>query len=199
MNSIEILEIDKLNLETELAKLKNKRKKLEKRNIDLIITDFDDTIFSRKQQLDSDENLIQNRWEAWNQYIKNVIWIKNFVNSYYKNIEYPKLIINKLRLNHDLILTAWMKEFSSKKIKATWLDIYNYKIVEKAEMKILETIKYVINKLWFIPYKIVVYEDRPKYFIANKEIIENFLWTKLEINYVEMIDNNTIPNITKIS
>jgi hypothetical protein len=40
-----------------------------------------------------------------------------------------------------------MKEFSNEKIKATGLDVYNYIVVESAYMKILETIKYVVNKL----------------------------------------------------
>jgi hypothetical protein len=40
-----------------------------------------------------------------------------------------------------------MEEFSNAKINATGLDIYNYIIVEKAELKIIETIKYVINTL----------------------------------------------------
>jgi predicted HAD superfamily phosphohydrolase YqeG len=44
-----------------LRKLKNKIKSLSKKNIDLIIVDFDDTIFSRKEQLESDENLVKFR------------------------------------------------------------------------------------------------------------------------------------------
>jgi hypothetical protein len=40
-----------------------------------------------------------------------------------------------------------MEEFSTKKIKATGLDIYNFIVVENAYMKILETIKYVVNNL----------------------------------------------------
>jgi predicted HAD superfamily phosphohydrolase YqeG len=42
-------------------KLKSKAKSLPKKNIDLIIVDFDDTIFSRKEQLESDENLVKFR------------------------------------------------------------------------------------------------------------------------------------------
>lgn len=187
-----------MNLEKELKKLESKKNKLEKKNIDLIITDFDDTIFCRKEQLESDENLVKNRWEKWNDYIKNVVWIEKFVDKYYLGKDFPQSIVNKLRLWHDLILTAWMEEFSSAKINAIGLDIYNFIVVEQADMKIIETIKYVVNTLRFIPSKIVVYEDRPKFFIENKNLIENFLWTKLEIMLVEMIDNETEPMIKKI-
>jgi hypothetical protein len=66
-------------------------------------------------------------------------------------------------------------------------------------MKILETIKYVVNKLWFIPNKITVYEDRLQFFIENKKLIENFLWTKVELMFVQMLNNETDPKIKKIS
>jgi predicted HAD superfamily phosphohydrolase YqeG len=46
---------------TYLKKLKSKAKHLQKKGIDLIVVDFDDTIFSRKEQLESDENLIKLR------------------------------------------------------------------------------------------------------------------------------------------
>jgi predicted HAD superfamily phosphohydrolase YqeG len=45
----------------ELKILKNKLNLLEKKDIDLIITDFDDTIFSRKEQLEDNELLRENR------------------------------------------------------------------------------------------------------------------------------------------
>ncbi|MFC1797925.1 hypothetical protein ACFLY2_01960 [Patescibacteria group bacterium] len=40
--------------EQELKELKNKLNKLEKKDINLIITDFDDTIFSTKEMIDKD-------------------------------------------------------------------------------------------------------------------------------------------------
>jgi uncharacterized membrane protein len=44
-----------------LLKLKNKLKKLDKKNIDLIISDFDDTIFCRNEQLEDCILLKENR------------------------------------------------------------------------------------------------------------------------------------------
>jgi predicted HAD superfamily phosphohydrolase YqeG len=44
-----------------MKRLKSLIKKLHKRNTNLIVVDFDDTIFSRKEQLESDENLVKLR------------------------------------------------------------------------------------------------------------------------------------------
>jgi predicted HAD superfamily phosphohydrolase YqeG len=49
--------VNKININ----QFKTKVKKLNKKNIDLIITDFDDTIFCRKEQLDDCELLRNNR------------------------------------------------------------------------------------------------------------------------------------------
>jgi len=47
--------------EQELKELKNKLNNLEKKDIDLIISDFDDTIFCRNEQLKDSELLRNNR------------------------------------------------------------------------------------------------------------------------------------------
>jgi predicted HAD superfamily phosphohydrolase YqeG len=47
-----------MDITNELKDLEVKKNNLEKRDIDLIITDFDDTIFSRKEQLETDPNLL---------------------------------------------------------------------------------------------------------------------------------------------
>ena len=181
-----------------LKQLENNKNKLEKKDIDLIITDFDDTIFCRKKQLKDSKILRENRWEKWNYAILNIIWLKTYIEKYYENEKYPNNITTKLRENHDLILTAWVLKIQEKKLKSTNLNNFNYRVVNHAEDKIFETANYIINTLGFIPNKVIIYEDRPNYFIENKELLENFLWTKLEINFVEMIDNNYEPIIKKI-
>lgn len=184
--------------EQELKELKNKLNNLEKKDIDLIISDFDDTIFCRNEQLKDSELLRNNRWNKWNNIIIKEIWKNKYFETYYKNKVYPQSISSKLRKNHDLILTAWYKELQKEKLKACKLDHINYHIVENAEDKIIETIKYITNKLKFLPKEITVYEDRPKYFIEYKNFLENFIWIEIHIMYVEMIDNNNEPKITKI-
>lgn len=179
--------------------LKTKLKNLEKKDETLIITDFDDTLFCRKEQLEKSSLLRENRWEKWNEVIMNIIWLEEFIKTHYTWKSFPKNIINSMKIWRDLILTAWLKELQKAKLEATKLDIYNHIVVDKAEDKIYETIRYIVEDLWFIPNKIVVYEDRPNYFVENKEFIEDFLWTNLEIMFVEMIDNKVEANIKKIA
>jgi hypothetical protein len=83
-------------------------------------------------------------------------------------------------------------------LSKTWLIDHNYKVVKLAEDKIIETIKYIIESLWFLPKKITIYEDRPMYFIENKQLLEEILWIPINIMFVEMIDNINEPKITKI-
>ncbi len=98
-----------------------------------------------------------------------------------------------------MILTAWIEKFQQEKAKVTDLEHINMIVVDNASEKVLETIRYVVEDLWFIPSKIIIYEDRPKFFINNKELIESFLWTKLEIMFVEMLDNEGEPKISKVN
>ena len=184
--------------EKELEILKNRKNKLKKKNKDLIIADFDNTLFCRKEQLEKSEALRLHRWEAWNIYIRDVMWIEKMVNEFYVNKKFPKNIPSKLRENHDLILTKWMLEFATAKITALWLNKFNFIVVDEVVDKIYTTIDYVVNNLWYIPNKITIYEDRPEQFIKHKALIENFLDTKVEIMLVEMSDNYSEPKITKI-
>ncbi len=181
-----------------LKELENKIKKLEKKDVDLIITDFDNTIFCRNEQIEISELLRNNRGKKWNDILREIIWIENAMEMFYIGKNYPTIITSKLRVNHDLILTAWYIDIQTAKIKACKLNHINYIIVNNPEEKIIETIKYIANILKFIPNKITVYEDKPKYFIEYKYFLQDFLWVKIEIMYVEMNDNNSDPKITKI-
>ncbi len=190
----------KIDISNELKKLEKLKKSREKKDIDLIISDFDDTIFCRNEQLEKSELLRTNRWNAWNDIILSTIGLENYINEFYKWKKFPDDIISKMNKDYDLILTAWYKVLQDAKLKATNLiNNLNYIVVEKAEDKILETIRYIIEDLWFIPSKITIYEDRPQYFIENKETIENFLDTKLEVIFVEMIDNHNSPKTKKVA
>jgi len=188
-----------IDLNQKLKELEKLKINLEKKDVTLIISDFDDTIFCRKEQLEKSQILRENRWDLWNKVIMNIIWLENFINEHYIWKDFPQEIIQQMKIWKDLILTAWFKELQLAKIKATKLDIYNHIVVEKAPEKIYETIRYVIEILAYIPSKIVIYEDRPEYFVENKDLIEDFLWTKLEIMFVEMLDNQNKPNIKKIA
>jgi len=72
----------------------------------LIVADFDDTIFSREEQLNKEKILRENRWDAWNKVMKDILGFEYMIKNYYKNKTFPKSIISKMKEN-DIILTAW--------------------------------------------------------------------------------------------
>jgi hypothetical protein len=160
-----------------------------------IMADFDDTIFARKEQLEKEKVLRENRWDKWTKIMKEVLWCDYMVENYYKNKSFPKKIINKIEENDWLILTAWDKELQEFKINACNLDNFNLLVVQKAEQKPEELIKYIKNNLDYTPDLIEIYEDRPNYFIENKERIEKELNTKLDIYFVEMDWNDWYKKI----
>lgn len=173
-------------------------KKLEKVDLELKVADFDDTLFSRKHQLENEKYLRENRWDLWPKAIIENWWITKFIKKHYLNKKFPTDILNLFDKKYDLILTAWIYEYQVSKLIACWLDSYNYIITKDWQDKVLKVIRYVIYKLKFIPSKITVYEDRPQYFIEYRDLIEEVLWTKLEIMYVEMDWNKGYKKIEKV-
>lgn len=172
---------------------------LEKNNTEIKIVDFDDTIFCRKDILNESKVLRENRWDKWNQVIMNEMWLDNFINQFHKDKSYPDTISSTLNKGVDLILTAWLEELQMWKIIAAKLQDQNIIVTDHAYEKPYETLKYVIDVLWYIPKKISVYEDRPKYFIQHKVEMEKFLWTEIEVLFVEMENNLNPPKIKKIA
>lgn len=176
----------------------NEVKNLEKTDDIFIVSDFDDTIFCRKEQLENSEILRNNRWNKWNEVIKNVIWIDNFIEKFYKNKNFPNDITKNFSKKLTLILTAWYQDIQNAKLKATWLDIFPKKIVYESFEKPFEMVKYIVEELKFIPNEIHIYEDRPEHFLEKKQKIEDFLKTKIKIFFVEMIDNEKSPKIKEL-
>lgn len=191
----EDLSLNNLNLQINI--LKEKITNLEKKDIELLISDFDYTIFSAEETKD----YIKEKWRWWSNWNKFILennLINEIIEKFYKNKDYYKIITEKLKENNGLILTAWIEEFQRKKIKALWLDNINLMVVDEAEEKIFATLVYIIYYLKFIPNKITIYEDRPKYFIENRNFLTEILWIEVDIMFVEMIDNNSEPRITKV-
>jgi len=172
---------------------------LEKKDINLNVADFDYTLFCRNEQLEKEKWLKENRWDEGPKYIFKNIWMSNFLNKYYKNRTIPKKIISNMNPKYDIIISAGQYEFQIAKINLI-KELINFKkiITKNWEDKIITLIRYIIFELKFIPSKITVYEDRPNYFIENKDLIQNTLWCKLEIMFVKMNGNNNEPKITKI-
>ena len=159
-----------------------------------VMADFDDTIFAREQQLNKEKILRENRWDKWTKIMKEVLGFDYMIEKYYKNKNFPKKIINKIKDNNWLILTAWNSEYQELKIKACKLEELNLLVVEKAEQKPQKLIEY-FKQNNIKADLIEIYEDRPNFFIENKEKIEKELNTKIDIYYVEMDGNRWYKKI----
>lgn len=138
----------------------------------LNVIDFDDTMYGRYVQLQ--QNILQdNRWEAWNRVLRDVIWFHNFIEQFYCRNNAVRRILwvaeSRTSRHFPLILTAWIKELQEMKIDA--LDISRSKIplqvVSSAKEKPRKTLDYIVGKLQFIPGKIIIYEDRSECFLRE--------------------------------
>jgi hypothetical protein len=177
---------------------KNLVSQLNKKDVNIIVTDLDDTIFSRKEQLEKSEELRKNRWINGNTKIINEIWIKNYINTWVKWKSYPKNIISLLNKKTDVIITAGFLEIQKLKVKELWISDYKMIVVDEWKDKIISTIQYIIYDLGFIPSSITIYEDRPEFFVKYNDLLSDILWTKIIVNKVHMISNDIDAEIIEI-
>ena len=162
-------------------------KKLKRTNDNLLIVDFDDTIFPRWEQLEKEQVLRENRWILGSKAVIEIMGLQNYLEKYFIGRNYPKTIVNLMDKKRDTIITTWPYEYQLEKIRTCGLlDGYNVIITAKSPEKIVEAIRYVLYKLRYIPKEITVYEDRPEHFIEHKNLIEEVLWVKLNIKKVTM-------------
>lgn len=173
-------------------------KNLSKKDTIFSICDLDDTLFARKDQLNSEPELVKKRWYEGNTYMINNISIHVMIQKYYEWKNYPQNIISKLSPETTLILTAGIPEYQYLKVKAMDLENFPLQIVWEGKDKILATLRYIIFQLKYIPSEIIVYEDRPQYFIEYRDLIEWVLWTKLTIMQVEMDGNEWYRKIEQV-
>ena len=162
-----------------------------------IVSDFDDTIFARTNQLSKEKILRENRWDKWNKVMKEVLGFDYMIKNYYQNKNFPQKIVNKIRNNNWIVLTAWIQDYQFLKQKACKLNDIEFIVVEKAEQKPKILIEY-FKKNNIQADLIEIYEDRPKYFIEKKEFLEKKLNTKINIYYVEMTWNRGYKKIELI-
>ncbi len=171
---------------------------LEKKDTIFHVCDLDDTLFWRRDQLEWEPILQEKRWYEWNTEMINVIGLHTMIEKYYKWKQFPKDIISKFTPDNSLILTAGIPEYQHLKVQAMNIAHYPLKIVWEWKDKVMATIQHVLFKLTYIPSEIIVYEDRPEYFVKYRELIEQTLWTKLTIMKVEMDGNDGYKNIEKL-
>ncbi len=173
-------------------------KKLEKKDTIFHICDVDDTLFGRRDQLESEPMLQEKRWYEWNTYMINEIGIHNMIQKHYIWKTFPKDIISQCTPENSLLLTAGIPEYQYMKVAAMNLEKYPLEIVWEWKDKIMKTLQYILFELKYIPAEIIVYEDRPQFFVEYRELIEQTLWTKLTIMKVEMDGNDGYKSIDEI-
>ncbi len=163
---------------------------LERKDINVNICDYDATLFGRKEQLETNSDLAENRGDKWIQYYMNEMWLTKFIDTYFKGTSVPDDIIQHLNPEYDLILSMWLWEAQHAKINAN-PHLKNIKqiFISRHEKKIIEMIRYIIFDLKFIPKSITVYEDRPEIFIDFREFIEDLFGCELKITKVLLQDN----------
>lgn len=173
---------------------------LEKKNSIFQLADFDYTLFSRDEQLAWIADLLKNRGDLGPLYLFQTYGMSKFIEEYYKDISIPTEILTRLDSSRDIIMTAgWSRDFQIAKVRSCKeLDNFTVIVTKDAPEKISELIRYVLFELRYIPSEIIIYEDRPQYFIEYRELIEQVLWTKLTIMYVEMDGNDGYKKIEEV-
>lgn len=61
------------------------------------------------------------------------------------------------------------------KIEALGVIDISPKVVNEGKDKVLEVLRYIVFELGCIPSEIIVYEDRPEYFIDYRNLIQEIL------------------------
>ncbi len=164
--------------------------KLDKRDIIIRIADFDYTLVSRDEQLEQEPELQKHRWDAGPKFIFSKIWMMSFLEKYHKDRSFPQEIISQMNPEHDAILTAGVYEFQIWKIRMyRQLDDFHTIVTQNGQDKIIALIRYILFDLQFLPKEIIIYEDRPKYFLKYRKFLEDVLWCRLTITFVEMDGN----------
>lgn len=173
---------------------------LEKKDTIFQLADFDYTLFSRDEQLEWVPDLQKNRGDLGPLYLFQRYGMTQFLKDYYSDISLPTEILSRLDSSRDIIMTAGgSKDFQLAKVRScSELDKFRVVVTKDGFEKVPELIRHVLFELRYIPSEIIVYEDRPQYFIEYREFIEKILWTKLTIMSVEMDGNDGYKKIEEV-
>lgn len=154
---------------------------LERSDETLVVSDFDDTAFSRDQQFLEEPILLENRWYAWNEVIlKKLWWYKEFVKKFYSKEWLTNEIVEVVKDNTSMILTAWDIKLQSLKVEAVWFNNIPTIVVQESNQKPLALLRAIIS-IWKIPKKIEIYDDRVEYLLTFAPYLSKILQTEISI------------------
>ena len=162
--------------------------------------DFDDTMSSRDKSLQKPK-FMDNRGQAWNDLIEREYGYDRFVYEHYKRRDVVNDLVNVIMSDdayrEPFILTAWVESLQKTKIERTKLKKPKTSIVKSQSLKPRELLRHIMDDLWYIPGKIIIYEDRPECFIETGAFLAKLLWCEIVINHVTLSEArfNTIDNI----
>jgi hypothetical protein len=153
----------------------------------LVIADFDDTLLSRDPQLQI-WIFQDNRWSKWDEVIKKLFgsfsW---FVEKFYFEQYLTKEVLRIVRDNVSMILTTWKPELQYKKINKVWLSDIPVVIVPKSYMKPVVLLKYIVDKIWYIPAKwLDIYDDRCEFFNQWWNFLSKIFGIQIDVNEVKL-------------
>lgn len=151
-----------------------------------VFSDFDDTLYSRTPQLESDE-FAKARWEEWN-CVVDAMGLKKFIAKYYT----PEWVVSSIKNRTDMILTAWRTDIQNAKIEAVGLFHKDTIIVPKQSMKPKAILDFFLYKLWQLPMSFEFYDDRIKKLIPQIELLSEFMQTSIVTHNVDL--NQDFPN-----
>jgi len=175
-----------------------KVQKLEVRDITLVVSDFDDTLYWRYEQLQS-VLLAANRWKDWNILIEEKLWwYKICADRFFDSSKLVWKIVEKIRNNISLILSAWIEEYQNYKIENVWLDDLPRVIVGNHLDKPLALLEYLIDELWFIPSKIEFYDDRAEELLDDFKKLSSLLNNKISVFKV-MLDKMKFGSMEELT
>lgn len=164
------------------------------------VSDFDYTLFSRDEQFKTIPELLDHRADKGPKYLFEEYGMSKFLKTCYENHPLPRDILEKLDASRDIIMTAGgSKDFQIAKVRSCpELDYFRVITTFDGLEKVPELIRYVIFELRYIPTEIIIYEDRPEYFMEYHALIESILGTKLTIMLVEMDGNRGYKKIEEV-
>lgn len=165
------------------------------------VLDYDDTISCREWSFDKFPELLERRGSAWNEYIEQELWYEKYVERVYGEKDRVAKLVNVL-LSSDpytdsLILSAGIDELQWYKFSRTWLAGAKKQVVSSQAEKPRRLLHYIISKLWYIPGKIIIYEDRPDCFLECGDLLAKILGVEIVVNHVHLSgeDYNSIDSI----
>ena len=156
-----------------------------------VFSDFDDTLYARTPQLESDI-FAKARWEEWN-LVVDAMWLKKFISKFYS----PEWVVSSIKNRTDMILTAGRTDIQNAKVEATGLFHKDTIIVPKQSMKPKAILDFFLYQLWQLPMSFEFYDDRVKKLLPQIELLSEFMQTSIITHNVELdLDfPNQIKNI----